>query len=70
MPYLPMNTGGFPISPADNSTAADESHSLTDGDGNLGSTTQAEVEAVLDALAVAINANRTCLINAGLMKDS
>ena len=52
------------------STAAVTSHSLTDADASLGATTQAEVEAVLDALGTATNALRTCLIAHGLMSDS
>lgn len=45
-------------------------HSLTDSDGSLGATSQAEVEAVLDALGVKINAILDVLEAHGLMKDA
>lgn len=45
-------------------------HSLTDADGDLGATTQAEVEAVLDALGAKINAALAVLEAHGLMADA
>ena len=52
------------------STAAVVAHSLTDADASLGATTQAEIEAVLDALGTATNALRTAMIAHGLMADA
>lgn len=51
-------------------TAAVVSHSLTDADGSLGATSQAELEGVLDALGTAINALRTAMITHGLIADA
>ena len=45
-------------------------HSLTDADASLGATSQAEVEAVLDALGVKINAALDVLEAHGLMADA
>jgi len=45
-------------------------HSLTDADASLGATSQAEVEAVLDALGVKINAALDILEAHGLMADA
>ena len=45
-------------------------HSLTDADGSLGATSQAEVEAVLDALGVQINLVIAALDAHGLTSDS
>ena len=45
-------------------------HSLTDADASLGATTQAELEGVLDALGVKINAALDVLEAHGLMSDS
>ena len=45
-------------------------HSLTDADGSLGSTSQAEIEAVLDALGVKINAALDVLEEHGFMTAS
>ena len=51
-------------------TPADEAHSLTDADANLGATTQAEIEAVLNALGVAVNACMAVLEINGDMADT
>lgn len=45
-------------------------HSLTDADASLGATTQAELEGVLDALGVKINAALDVLEAHGLMADA
>ena len=45
-------------------------HSLTDADASLGATTQAELEGVLDALCVKINAALDVLEAHGFMADS
>ena len=45
-------------------------HSLTDADASLGATTQAELEGVLDALGVKINAALDVLEEHGLMADA
>ena len=50
--------------------AAIASHSLTDADANLGATTQAEIEGVLDALGVAINLIITRLEDHGLIANN
>lgn len=46
------------------------SHSLTDADASLGATSQAEIEAVFDALGVKINAALDVLEAHGLMADA
>ncbi len=51
-------------------TAADAAHSLTDADANLGATTQAEIEGVLDDLGTAINSIITVLEAHGLVADN
>lgn len=51
-------------------TAAVEAHSLTDADANLGATTQAEIEGVLDALGTAINSIISVLELHGLIADN
>ena len=45
-------------------------HSLTDADASLGATSQAEIEAVLDALGVVINLCIATLDAHGLTADS
>lgn len=51
-------------------TAADVAHSFTDADGSLGATSQAEIEADLDLLGVAINACVSALEAHGLIADN
>ncbi len=45
-------------------------HSMTDADASLGATTQAELEGLLDALGVKINAALDVLEAHGLMSDA
>jgi hypothetical protein len=49
---------------------ADTAHSLTDADGSLGATSQAEIEGVLDALGGKINSAFAVLEAIGAMKSS
>lgn len=67
-----LDDNGKAITVAQQATIADAvvAHSLTDADASLGATTQAEVEGVLDALGVKINAILTALENAGMLADS
>jgi len=51
-------------------TDAVVAHSLTDADASLGATSQAEIEAVLDALGVKINLLIAALDAHGLTADS
>ena len=75
----PIKEKGFTADGAGNPMIADAqanvadavvAHSLTDADASLGATSQAEIEAVLDALGVKINAGLAVLESHGLMKDA
>lgn len=66
------DANGNPLIAAQQALVADAvvAHSLTDADASLGATSQAELEGVLDALGVKINAVLDVLEAHGLMSDA
>ena len=64
------NNNGMISAQQDNVADAVVAHSMTDADASLGATTQAELEGLLDALGVKINALLDVVEAHGLMADS